>query len=59
ELGTIVNLLVFAIPGVVIGAQAGSAVARYIPQRTLIIAMGILFILVAALLLGKVALNVR
>lgn len=59
ELDTIVNLLVFTIPGVVIGAQLGSAVARYIPQRALTIAMGVLFILVALLLLGEVALNVR
>ncbi|MDQ4106368.1 MAG: sulfite exporter TauE/SafE family protein [Actinomycetota bacterium] len=57
ELGTIVNLLVFTIPGVVIGAQPGSAVARYIPQRALTIAMGILFILVALLLLGEVVLS--
>lgn len=57
ELGTIVNLLVFTIPGVVIGAQLGSAVARYIPQRALTIAMGVLFILVAALLLGEAGLR--
>lgn len=42
----------------VIGAQIGSAVARYIPQRTLMISMGILFVLVAALLLGEVGLKI-
>lgn len=57
ELGTIVNLLIFTIPGVVIGAQLGSLVARYIPQQVLMIAMGILFILVAALLLGEAGLK--
>ncbi|CAN5838862.1 sulfite exporter TauE/SafE family protein [soil metagenome] len=57
ELDRIVSLLIFTIPGVVVGAQLGSAVARYIPQRVLMISMGILFILVAALLLGEVGLK--
>ena len=57
ELGRIVNLLIFTIPGVVIGAQLGSIVARYIPQRVLMISMGVLFILVAVLLLGEVGLK--
>ncbi len=57
ELGRIASLLIFTVPGVIIGAQIGSAVARYIPQRALTIAMGVLFILVAALLLGEVGLK--
>lgn len=47
------------VPGVIVGGQISSVVARYIPQRTMTISMGILFILVAALVLGKVILNVR
>ena len=43
----------------IVGGQIGSAVARYIPQRTMMVGMGILFILVAALMLGEVILNVR
>lgn len=58
ELGRIVSLLIFTIPGVVIGAQLGSLVARHIPQRLLMISMGVLFILVAALLLGEVGLKI-
>jgi len=59
ELGTILTLLLFTVPGVIAGGQIGSAVARYIPQRTMTVGMGILFILVAALMLGEVILNVR
>lgn len=56
-LPTILGILVFTVPGVIVGAQVGSAVARHIPQRALTIGMGALFILVAALLLGEVALG--
>ena len=43
----------------IVGGQSGSAVARYIPQCKLMVGMGILFILVAGLVLGEVILNVR
>lgn len=56
-LPTILGLLIFTVPGVIVGAQVGSAVSRHIPQRALTIGMGALFILVAALLLGEVALG--
>lgn len=59
ELGTILSLLLFTAPGVIAGGQIGSAVARYIPQRTMTVGMGVLFILVAVLMLGEVILNVR
>ncbi len=59
ELRTILSLLFFTVPGVIAGGQIGSAVARYIPQRTMMVGMGILFILVAGLMLGEVILNVR
>jgi len=47
------------VPGVIVSGQISSAVARYILQRTMTVGMGILFILVAALMLGEVILNVR
>ncbi len=47
ELGTILSLLLFTVPGVIIGGQICSAV------------IGILFVMVAALMLGEVILNVR
>ncbi len=59
ELRTILTFLYFTVPGVIVGGQIGSAVARYIPQRTMTVGMGIFFILVAALMLGEVILNVR
>ncbi len=59
ELRTILSLLYFTVPGVIAGGQIGSAVARYVPQRTMMVGMGILFILVAVLMLGEAILNVR
>ncbi len=59
ELDTILSLLLFTVPGVIAGGQIGSAVARYMPQRTMMVGMGIRFILVAALMLGEEILNVR
>ena len=53
-LGTVVSLLLFTIPGVVIGGQLGSAVASRIPQPVLERSMGILFALVGALMLAGV-----
>ena len=55
-LGTVLSLCIFTVPGVIIGGQIGPAVATRISQHTLEKALGVLFILVAVLLLGKVAL---
>lgn len=54
ELSTVLNLLLFTVPGVVIGGQMGAAVAGRIPQRVLERSMGVLFVLVGALMLGEV-----
>lgn len=54
ELSTIVNLLLFTVPGVIVGGQFGSAVASRIPQRVLERSMGLLFVLVGASMLGEV-----
>ncbi|MEA3336291.1 MAG: sulfite exporter TauE/SafE family protein [Chloroflexota bacterium] len=49
----VLSIVIFTVPGVIIGAQAGSRVARRISQHTLERALGVLFILVAVLTLGE------
>jgi uncharacterized membrane protein YfcA len=55
-LQTVLNLIIFTVPGVIIGGQIGSRIASRIPQRTLEIGLAGLFILVAILTLGQVIL---
>jgi len=55
-LDTVLSLVIFTVPGVVLGAQLGSAAAERIPQRTMERGLGVLFILVAVLTLGEVVL---
>jgi len=43
-LGTIASIVIFAVPGVIIGAQPGSWATSRIPQRILELTLGILFI---------------
>jgi hypothetical protein len=50
------SLVIFTVPGVILGAQLGSRVASHIPQNVLERGLGVLFILVAALTLGEVIL---
>ncbi|MEF8940878.1 MAG: sulfite exporter TauE/SafE family protein [Salinivenus sp.] len=56
-LTTMGNLLLFTVPGVVIGAQLGPEVARRVPDRVMEIALGILFIITASLLLVESGLH--
>ena len=56
ELTTVLNIIIFTVPGVVLGAQLGSMVASHISQHILERWMGILFILIAVLTLGEVVL---
>ena len=49
----VLSIVIFTVPGVIIGAQLGSHVARRISQHTLERTLGVLFILVAALTLGE------
>lgn len=56
ELNTVLSIVVFTVPGVILGAQLGSRVASRIPQKVLERGLGILFVLVATLTLGKVIL---
>ncbi len=53
-LNTVLSLVIFTIPGVVIGAQLGPLVSARISQHTLERALAILFIIVAVLMLGEV-----
>ncbi|NIR47699.1 sulfite exporter TauE/SafE family protein [candidate division KSB1 bacterium] len=55
-LNTVLSLVIFTVPGVVIGGQLGSLVSSRISQHFLERTMGILFILVALLTLGEVIL---
>lgn len=56
EPNTVLSIVVFTVPGVILGAQLGSRVASHIPQKTLERGLGVLFVLVAALTLGEVIL---
>lgn len=53
-LNTVFNLVIFTIPGVIIGGQLGSSVASHIPQNVLMRGLGILFVIVATLTLTEV-----
>jgi len=56
-LTTVLNLVIFTAPGVLIGAQLGAIVANRLPQKLLERSMGILFILVGAIVLGEILLG--
>ncbi len=53
SLGTVFGLVVFTAPGVVIGGQLGPCIATKISQHALKKSLGVLFILVASLMLGQ------
>lgn len=53
---TVLSLVIFTVPGVILGGQLGSRVASRVPQHVLERGLGILFILVAVLTLGEVIL---
>jgi uncharacterized membrane protein YfcA len=55
-LTTVFRIVIFTVPGVIIGAQLGSMVASLISKHTLERFLSILFILIAALTLGEVLL---
>jgi hypothetical protein len=55
-LNTVLSIVIFTVPGVIIGGQLGSRVASRVPQHTLERGLGVLFILVGALTLGEVIL---
>jgi len=53
-LNTVLNLVIFTVPGVIIGGQLGPLVASRISQHTLERGLAILFIIVAVFMLGGV-----
>jgi len=55
-LSTVLNIVIFTVPGVIIGGQLGSLVSSRISQHALERGLAILFILVAMLTLGEVIL---
>jgi hypothetical protein len=56
-LATMGNLLLFTVPGVMIGAQLGPEVAKRVPDRTMEIFLGLLFTGTAGLLLVEAGLH--
>jgi uncharacterized membrane protein YfcA len=52
-LTTVFSIVIFTVPGVIIGAQFGSYVGEKLPQRVMERTIGILFILVALATLGE------
>jgi len=55
-LTTVLSIVIWTVPGIIIGAQLGSRVAGRLPQHVLERGLGVLFILVASLTLGEVIL---
>ncbi|PKL10114.1 MAG: sulfite exporter TauE/SafE family protein [Spirochaetae bacterium HGW-Spirochaetae-7] len=51
ELSTVLSIVMFTAPGVVIGGQIGARIASRIPQRTLELTLAVLFLIVAGLTL--------
>lgn len=54
---TVRNIVIFTVPGVVIGGQLGPVVTRRVPERTLIRSLGWLFLSIALVTLGEAALG--
>ena len=53
-LATVISIVAFTVPGVIVGGQLGSLVATRISPHVLERALGVLFILVAVLMLADV-----
>ena len=53
-LSTVLNIVMFTVPGVIVGGQLGPWVASRVPQHALERALGVLFVLIAVLTLGEV-----
>ncbi len=52
-LSVVLSLIIFTVPGVIVGGQLGASVAASIPQPVLERALGVLFLFIAALTLGE------
>ncbi len=56
-LDTVISLVTFTIPAVILGGQLGARLATRIPQKVLERSLGVLFVVVAALTLGQALLT--
>ena len=56
-LDTVFRIVIFTVPGVLLGAQLGAAVASRISQHVLERTLGVLFVLIALLTLGEAVLG--
>jgi len=54
---TVLNIIIFTIPGVIIGGQLGPRISSKIPQRVMVISLGVIFIIVAVITLLEAALK--
>lgn len=51
--GELGGLLLFAVPGVILGAQLGPSIAQRVPPKAMAISMAVLFIIIACLMSGN------
>jgi hypothetical protein len=58
-LETVFRIVVFTVPGVLLGAQQGAAVASRFSQHVLERTLRVLFVLIAVLTLGEAVLGDR
>ena len=56
-LETVFSIVIFTVPGVLLGAQLGAAVASRISQHVLERTLGVLFVLIAVVTLGEAVLG--
>lgn len=52
----VASIVVFTVPGVLIGGQVGPAIASKIPDRVMELSLGVLFVTIALLTIGEVVL---
>ncbi|MFV1963718.1 MAG: TSUP family transporter, partial [Acidimicrobiia bacterium] len=51
---TVISIVIFTVPGVLIGGQLGPQITSRVPEKTLLRSLGWLFVVVSALTLGEV-----
>jgi hypothetical protein len=54
---TVLSIVIFTVPGVLIGGQLGPQITGRVPEKTLLRSLGWLFVVVSALTLGEVLLG--
>ncbi len=51
---TVISIVIFTVPGVLIGGQLGPQITSRVTEKTLLRSLGWLFVVIAALTLGEV-----